>query len=169
MPENSQDGDTDSQSENNSKIEIIFADAAWKNLDFDPKLIANQIYDLLMPNFDAQNEEIALLLTNDEEVKILNQKWRNIDKATNVLSFEDVGNDGFLGNIAIALQYSQKEAINQGKTLKNHFSHLLIHAILHLLGYDHIDEAEAQEMENLEIEFLEKIGINNPYLIGFDI
>ncbi|MBL1242376.1 MAG: rRNA maturation RNase YbeY [OCS116 cluster bacterium] len=120
------------------------------------------------------NGNIGLLLTSDAEIKKLNANFRNQDKATNVLSFpaeqdefaglfEAEGELQYLGDIAMAFETLNREAGTQNKPIKAHFIHLLIHSILHLLGYDHIDDDEATEMENIEIQLLKTIAIENPY------
>ncbi len=102
-----------------------------------------------------------------------NHSYRGKNNATNILSFpferppglpEDADVDGFLGDIIICPTVLTKEAREQGKLLNHHWCHILIHGILHLVGYDHIDEADAAEMESLEISLLTELGIDNPYL-----
>lgn len=109
------------------------------------------------------DEEISLLLTNDTRIQILNRDFRSQDKPTNVLSFPS-DEDNFLGDIAISFNTLKREAEEQDKDFNSHFIHILIHGILHLLGYDHIDDDEAEEMEALEIKILEDMGIKNPYI-----
>jgi probable rRNA maturation factor len=114
---------------------------------------------------------ITILLTNDAEVKSLNAQYRGKNKPTNVLSFPDGSEERDargrtvrqLGDIAMAYETIAAEAAAQGKALKHHISHLAIHGTLHLLGYDHEQEAEAEAMEALEIAILARMGIANPY------
>ncbi|MBL1421130.1 MAG: rRNA maturation RNase YbeY [Alphaproteobacteria bacterium] len=126
------------------------------------------------PNLKAEaNGTIGLLLTSDDEIKKLNANFRQQDKATNVLSFPAVadefdalfedGEPKYLGDIAMAYETLTREASDQKKPIMAHFIHLLIHSILHLLGYDHIEDADAAEMENTEIRLLKTIAIENPY------
>lgn len=147
-------------------IEFIINCEDWHNLDFSPEEIGIDIINKILGEFENSNGSIDVLLTDDEEIRSLNKQWRNIDKPTNVLSFEHNQTNGILGDIAISLNYCINEAQIQGKNLKNHYIHLLVHGVLHLLGYDHIDEEEAQEMENIEKEILANMGIEDPYLIG---
>lgn len=106
--------------------------------------------------------EINILLTGDKEIQELNAQYRNKNTPTNVLSFE-TGDDFLLGDIVLSFDTLKKQAEEQGISLKNHYAHLLCHGFLHLLGFDHIDEDEAREMEFFEIKILEKLGIENPY------
>lgn len=111
--------------------------------------------------------EVSVLLTDDAEQRTLNRDHRGKDSSTNVLSFPA----GFvppsgprpLGDISLALETVVLEAGEQGKSVADHVSHLLVHGTLHLLGYDHADEVEAEEMETLEREVLASLGIPDPY------
>ncbi|MBT4931972.1 MAG: rRNA maturation RNase YbeY [Rhodospirillaceae bacterium] len=122
------------------------------------------------PHPDAGPGEVSILLSDDEQVRQLNRDYRHQDKATNVLSFansEDTESLEFaprlLGDIVIAYGVTSVEAENEGKTLADHLTHLVIHGMLHLLGYDHQDDAEAGDMEALEVSTLAGLGIGNPY------
>lgn len=109
---------------------------------------------------------LTILLTNDAEVRALNRDYRGKDKPTNVLSFPDGSVvDGMkqLGDIALAYETIAREAKAQKKALKAHVTHLTIHGVLHLLGYDHETAHEAKMMESLEIAILSGMGIANPY------
>ena len=108
--------------------------------------------------------EVSLLLTNDDEIQALNRDWRGKDKPTDVLSFPaDPVDAPFLGDIAISLGVTQKDAAARKIALDQHLSHLLIHGYLHLLGHDHKDDTEAAEMESLEIAALASLGWPDPY------
>lgn len=113
------------------------------------------------------SDHITYVFSNDAQVQVLNRDFRHKDKPTNVLSFPDgdVEPEGHrhLGDVVIALETVRREALDEAKTFDNHLIHLMIHGTLHLLGFDHMNDAEAQEMENLEIILLQKIGIGNPY------
>lgn len=117
---------------------------------------------------------INLCLSNDEEVHAYNMRFRGMDKPTNVLSFANIDSDSFedmlvssseieLGDIIIALETMQREAKTEDISFEDHYTHLLVHGILHLCGYDHIEDAEAEYMEGLEVKILAKLGIDNPY------
>lgn len=112
--------------------------------------------------------EIAVLLADDAHVRAVNAEWRGLDKPTNVLSFPSVPPDRIgaapvLGDLILAFETCAREAEHDEKTLAHHVSHLVVHGVLHLLGYDHMTEAEAEEMEALEVAVLAGLGIPDPY------
>ncbi len=111
--------------------------------------------------------EVSIVFSNDDEVQKLNEQWRGQDKPTNVLSFAANEGDGpvtpVLGDIILAQETVEKEAEEQGKAFSDHLTHLIIHGFLHLLGYDHIKDKEAAEMEAVEILILNHLGIADPY------
>ena len=126
-----------------------------------------------LPNPACARLLIALRLTDDADMRGLNSAFRNKDKATNVLSFpshdaEAMDEPSFLGNIAIGYETVQREAEADGKTFNDHLVHLLVHGCLHLIGHDHQDKTEAEEMEALEIAILAGLGLANPYA-DFDL
>lgn len=111
---------------------------------------------------------LTIRLVDEEESRELNAQYRGIDRATNVLSFPAelppaIGID-LLGDIVICAPLVAREAERQGKSEIDHWAHLVIHGILHLLGRDHQESSEAREMESLETEFLESLGIPDPYV-----
>ncbi len=112
--------------------------------------------------------EVAVLLCDDAVIAALNARWRGRDEPTNVLSFPapdpgDPAAPAHLGDIAIACETVVREAGEQGRTESSHLSHLAVHGFLHLLGYDHGTEDEAEQMEQLEREILASLGIPDPY------
>ncbi len=126
--------------------------------------------------------EISITLADDTHIQTLNRDYRNKDVATNVLSFpletilpqeihtlcqkyEAAKQPLMLGDIILSLDTIACEAETQGKNFLNHLTHLIVHATLHLLGYDHIENSEAENMENSEKEILATLGISDPYLL----
>jgi probable rRNA maturation factor len=131
---------------------------------FDEKI--EEIIDFLLERFD-KNSEIAVALVSSDEIQQFNFEYRGKDKPTNVLSFPSgvpAEIADILGDIVICLEVVEKEARQQNKAFEHHLTHILIHGFLHLLGYDHIKDDEAETMENLEIEILQELQINNPYI-----
>lgn len=103
-------------------------------------------------------------VVGDVEMQQLNKQFRGKNKPTNVLSFPaDLPDQKILGDVALCAGVINNEACEQGKTSEDHWAHMVVHAMLHLQGYDHVKDDEAQEMEALEIKILEKIGVNSPY------
>ena len=112
---------------------------------------------------DIDDKEISVSLVDADEIQALNNRFRGKDKPTNVLSFPNAGT--FLGDIVLCVDVIENEAREQGKSLEDHLTHLVVHSILHLIGYDHMNEADAEEMEALEIAILDSVfKIKNPYL-----
>lgn len=113
--------------------------------------------------------ELSILLTDDASAQELNRQWRGKDAPTNVLSFPAdsptvPGLPRLLGDIVFARETVEREALAQSKSFEAHLMHLAVHGFLHLLGYDHEDATEAEEMEALEIEILATLTVANPYL-----
>lgn len=118
------------------------------------------------PKFTGVSE-VSVLLTDDAEQQELNKQWRGIDKSTNVLSFPQLEPfspvSGLVGDITLALETVQGEAEEMGVAFEAHFTHLVVHGFLHLLGHDHIEDGEAEVMETLETKILARLGIADPY------
>lgn len=127
---------------------------------------------------DEQAATVVIRFVDESEGVDLNHAYRNKDSATNVLSFpyevpdyavdipelQDVYSKQHLGDLVLCEKIVIKEAKEQNKTLKQHWAHLVIHGVLHLQGYDHVDEDDAKIMESLEIKILENLGLDNPYV-----
>jgi probable rRNA maturation factor len=114
------------------------------------------------------NMEICLLFSNDEEIRVLNKTYRGVNKPTNVLSFpmeSPPDNDDYyiLGSIAFAFETIKRESLEQKKIFQDHLKHLIVHSLLHLLRYDHVNGNEAKQMEMLEVAILRKMNVRNPY------
>ena len=108
--------------------------------------------------------EVSVFLADDAAVQALNRDWRGKDKPTNVLSFPAPENAArLLGDIALARETIAREAAEQGKSFEAHAAHLIVHGFLHLLGYDHEEEEEAEAMETRERAILAALGIADPY------
>jgi probable rRNA maturation factor len=107
---------------------------------------------------------LTVLLSSDRKLKELNRDFRGRDKPTNVLSFPASANgQGYAGDIAIAYGVTRREAEAAGKRFADHASHLVVHGVLHLAGYDHEKTRDAEIMEPLEVKILKRLGIENPY------
>ena len=157
----------------------------FKNLDF-----YNEIYylrkikkfDLILSNVKKHTNtylkkkklNLSILLTNDAEIKEINFKYRNLNKPTNVLSFrsrinennyfKNTKNEIHLGEIIISMEKIFSESKKNKIMFKDHFIHIFLHAILHILGYDHEKDGDRKIMENIEILILKNLGIKNPYV-----
>ncbi len=120
--------------------------------------------DEIAPADEGEEPGIAVLLTSDVAVADLNERFRGKAGPTNVLSFPASANpENHLGDIALAYGVCVREAADQGKTLEQHLAHLVVHGVLHLLGYDHETDGEAEAMEALERSILESLGVPDPY------
>lgn len=112
----------------------------------------------------SQSAEIVIRLVDEVEGQQLNHQFRGKDYATNVLTFADHDIQPLLGDIVLCAPVIQQEAQQQHKQLQAHYAHMTIHGILHLQGYDHLDDSEAAEMEQLEVQILSQFGLPNPYV-----
>jgi phosphate starvation-inducible protein PhoH and related proteins len=147
------------------EAEARMDDPRWTQaLGHDVNDFAQRVTDKLSTFFEPKGENFSVLFTHDEAVKALNAQWRGKDTPTNVLSFPAPETAGTLGDIALAYETCAREAEEQSKSLKDHTTHLLVHGILHLLGYDHEIDDDAVEMEGLEKDILAALGIDDPYI-----
>lgn len=115
-----------------------------------------------------KDAELAVILADDRRLKELNGIWRGKDQPTNVLSFpaaegDEIATSELLGDVVLAFETIAAEAKSGGKTLDDHFAHLVVHGTLHLFGFDHVDADEAERMENAERSALKRLGIADPY------
>jgi len=148
-------------------VDVEVADLAWLAAG-DVEGLAQDVVAATLTEVGARvhpDAEISILLCDDDEIRALNLAWRNKDKATNVLSFPvPAGNQGpLIGDIVVAFEYVSEEAREAGRSLRDHLTHMLVHGLLHLLGFDHENEFGAEEMENLERRILAELGIDDPY------
>jgi probable rRNA maturation factor len=162
-------------------LEIVIEDARWADLPIDavaPRAVSAALSCL---GLDPEACEIALLACDDARIAALNADFRGKAQPTNVLSWPawdlsaetegdaplapeaDMTGEIALGDIAIAWETCAREATEQGKTMKDHVTHLIVHGLLHLLGYDHVRDRDATIMEELEARILGTMGIDDPY------
>ena len=151
-------------------IDIEIADAAWAGALPEVETLARASAEATLASEGAAGEGVSLLLADDATLRGLNARFRDQDKPTNVLSFPvaplpgtPVGEARPLGDLVICPQVLRSEAREQKKTLRSHWAHLVVHGVLHLIGYDHEREAEASRMEQREISVLRRLGFANPY------
>lgn len=116
---------------------------------------------------DSQDSEIVIRVIDEAEMTQFNEQYRHKKGSTNILSFpfdmpDDVESD-LLGDLLVCAPVVEREAQQQEKILENHWAHMIVHGVLHLLGYDHINDQDAEEMEALEVKILKTIKIDNPY------
>lgn len=160
----------------------IYVSNDFGQLEFDyPKIIKSTAQQLLnvIDCPKAEKFELSMKLATNEDVQNLNRDYRGKNKPTNVLSFEEDLDDDFVnlqqdsgftyvGDIIFAVPVLLKEAKEQNKIVEHHFAHLVVHSILHLFGFDHVEEKEAEIMESLEINILKRLEITNPYELKED-
>jgi probable rRNA maturation factor len=147
-------------------IDVIVESAQWHALPDADAVARNAIAQALAALAGRADAELAVLLTDDAAVRRLNATWRGLDQPTNVLSFPAAAapDSQHLGDIAIAFETTAREARNEGKPLADHLAHLAVHGFLHLVGYDHESDAEAETMEQLERDILARLNVPDPYL-----
>jgi probable rRNA maturation factor len=153
----------------NLVIDILIESEVWRMLPEAEDVVRRAIASAAS-SIEIRRREISVLLCDDETIAGLNAYWRGQQKPTNVLSFPAPPLQGAapdentpLGDIAIAYETLTREAEENGKTTSDHLSHLVIHGFLHLLGYDHHMDDEAERMERLERDILAGIGVDDPY------
>jgi probable rRNA maturation factor len=146
------------------RVEVALEDPAWPDtLGADPDLWAQTILAAACRHAPAEGE-VCVLLCGDGRSRELNVAWRNKDQPTNVLSFPSPAGAAHLGDIALALGVITREAQEQAKPFASHAAHMLVHGYLHLVGYDHGTDAEAEIMEDMERAILRDLGVSDPYL-----
>ena len=164
--------------DNGHLIEVTVALPAWAGAVRDVEAWCERaaVAALTGPGGPAAAVEVSVLLTDDEAIRALNRQWRAKDAATNVLSFPTVEPAALLGlaasrdpypigDIVVAFETTTREAAAEGKPLRHHLAHLVVHGTLHLLGLDHEDDAAALTMEGLERRHLAGLGVPDPYAL----
>ena len=162
-------------------IDLAFEDHRWTALPLQRLADGAAQSTLSHLKIDPKNCSLSLLACSDNRIAQLNAGFRDLDRATNVLSWPttdlaapqaggqpeqpapDFAGEIALGDIAIAWETCEREALQAGIPMADHVTHLLVHAVLHLLGYDHIRDQDATLMMQIEVEILGKLGISNPY------
>ncbi|CAN7155100.1 rRNA maturation RNase YbeY [Phenylobacterium sp. LjRoot164] len=145
-------------------IDVEIEDEAWVAAAPQAQDLVQAAAAAALRQTEFDGDAVTILLTDDESVRDLNARFRGKDYATNVLSFPAPENpEGHLGDIALAFGVCAREASEQGKPLAHHLQHLVAHGVLHLLGYDHETDAEAEHMEGLERVILAGLGVPDPY------
>jgi probable rRNA maturation factor len=158
------------------KTDITIDEPKWTRARLGIKTLAPEILTCAwktLPQRPQLKPSVSLVFTSDREIQKINRQFRKKNKPTNVLSFPQFENmddmpraprEGILlGDIVIAFETVKSESEEAGISLKDHTIHMMIHGFLHLLGYDHMNDMDAEIMESLEIKILKKCGIANPY------
>jgi probable rRNA maturation factor len=163
-------------------VDTLIEDARWAAFGLEDLAEAAAAATLAAAGLPAEGFEISLLGCDDRRIAVLNADFRGKPQPTNVLSWPSeeraADTDGArpvlprpgpagmpeeLGDIAIAWETCEREAAEQGKALRDHVTHLVVHGTLHLLGYDHVRDGDAALMERTEVRILEAMGLSNPY------
>jgi probable rRNA maturation factor len=156
------------------KIEIVVRSALWRKRRTAQSIVRKAVL-AAAKAASTPGAELAIVLDNDSAIKALNRDWRGKNAATNVLSFPAAPNSPptrggksgrptpYIGDIVIAYQTTAREAAAEGKPFSHHLAHLAIHGFLHLLGYDHENDRDAEKMERLERRILGRLAVPDPY------
>lgn len=166
----------------NIEIDIVKKSKKWdefKNGEKEIEKITKKLISLSEISIFKNHLELSISLVSDTQIKKINHEFRKKNKATNVLSFSFLDESAiqktgfekytkkmqhiFLGDIILAFETIKKEAISEQKKFIDHLTHLILHALLHLIGYDHEQEKMAKKMEKIEVEILKKLKIKDPY------
>jgi probable rRNA maturation factor len=153
-------------------VDVLIESEAWQGVS-GAEDVARQAIAFAAAATDGMRHrgaELSILLCDDKTIAVLNGQWRGQEKPTNVLSFPAPSMSGAspqdripLGDIAVAYETLVREAAESGKTAPDHLAHLVVHGFLHLVGYDHQTDDEAERMERLERDILARIGVADPY------
>lgn len=151
-------------------VDLRIADPRWEAALSDVETLARRALEHCAAAADVDGE-VSVLMTDEAEMQALNRQWRGLDKPTDVLSFPSDGpripdQPRHIGDIAIGYETALRDAQALNRLFEAHFSHLLIHGFLHLLGYDHMEAEDAAVMEPLEARILADLGWPDPYAVG---
>ncbi len=150
---------------NGIKLDVLVESGLW-NEPGKVKAVLRRAIGQAAATLSTSGVEIAIVLTDDSAIRLLNRRWRGIDAATNVLSFpsqDPGGQRPFIGDLVLARQTIVREASAERKPFAHHLAHLAVHGFLHLLGYDHENDKDAAVMEQLERKILRQLAIPDPY------
>jgi probable rRNA maturation factor len=147
------------------QIDVVVRSARWKKQPGAATIVRKAVAAAALAA-STPAAELAIVLTHDSAIRVLNRDWRGFDKPTNVLSFaapQPRGRNGPLGDIVIAYETAAREAKDEGKPLRHHLAHLAVHGFLHLIGYDHETDRDARKMERFETDILAGLRVPDPY------
>jgi probable rRNA maturation factor len=150
---------------NACRIDVLVESGLWQETRVMKSLVRRAVNEAAAVA-STKRAELAIVLTNDSAIRLLNREWRGTDAATNVLSFptETIGGDPpLIGDIILAYETVAREARAEGKPFAHHVAHLTVHGFLHLNGYDHERREDAEAMEQLERKILQRLAIPDPY------
>ncbi|MEM8833207.1 MAG: rRNA maturation RNase YbeY [Pseudomonadota bacterium] len=159
----------------NVDIDISLQDPEWEKLGGVEKVVEESVKltlkSAILPKIVLDRDtEVSIVLANNDLLHVLNREYRDKDKPSNILTFatldsEEPVTDGplNLGDVFLSYETVMEEATDEGKFILDHVRHLIVHGVLHLLGYDHKQDDEATDMETLEIRILERMNVQNPY------
>jgi probable rRNA maturation factor len=147
------------------RIDVVSESDLWKAMDDVGSVVRRAIAEAAAM-LSTPRAELAIVLTDDSAIRQLNRAWRGVAAATNVLSFptpRGTGQPTLIGDIVLAYETIEREARADDKPFAHHVAHLCVHGYLHLLGYDHVQDADADAMEQVEREVLQRLSIPDPY------
>jgi probable rRNA maturation factor len=147
------------------KIDMLVESELWKKTD-DVRPTVRRAVTEAAAMLSTSGSELAIVLTDDSAIRLLNRAWRGVDAATNVLSFPTKRTGGkppLIGDIVLAYETIAGEARAERKPFVHHVAHLAVHGFLHLLGYDHVRSKDAEAMERVERDILQRLAIPDPY------
>jgi probable rRNA maturation factor len=147
-------------------IDVLVQSPLWSDQPLAEHIVREAIA-AASTTISTKNGEVSIILADDSAVRALNRQWRGVDKPTNVLSFPAKGIDGgpcLFGDIVMAYETLKRECDNEDRVFLHHLAHLTIHGFLHLMGYGHSVDAEAEEMEGLESKIMMRMSLPDPWL-----